>query len=224
MSKQHLMSAVHFGELAYSHERRGQADRRTLIEHRAYVSAAILCAVASSEANVNEVFADATDDNLDEYPQLSESQKAELRKIWQQKKPDTTKLSIVRKYQAALKGVGAQPLDPDRGPLREVWLLGQLRNALTHYEPKWLEIPLSNTRIEPKHWLEELLANKFPPSSLAAPGSTPFPDQILGYGCARWAVLSSVTLSHEFVSRLSMARKFRGARALVEEMPAPPVA
>jgi hypothetical protein len=99
------------------------------------VTGAVLSAVASLEATINELFIDAQ--HKDPYtfegadpefaPLLAERWKGVERKRW----------STLRKYQLVLNLAKKQEFDRDGSPYEEVDSLIDLRNALVHYKPEW---------------------------------------------------------------------------------------
>ena len=97
----------------------------------------------------------------------------------------------------------AEPFDEGRSPFREVDGLVALRDALVHGRHEWRD---SHGR---RQNLERRLRAKFPHNALAKEGDPEFPDQLLGAGCAMWAVRVAEKFSNEFCQR--MAIPTRGA-------------
>lgn len=120
----------------------------------------------------------------------------------------------LEKYETALRMAGAAGFDRGVQPYQDVALLIRLRNALIHFEPQ----SHHEGENEPTQF-EVRMSGKFPLNPLAAPPINPLgkdplqpflPDKCLGYGCAMWALKSSVAFTEEFFSRMGLKTSHGG--------------
>jgi hypothetical protein len=104
-SHYHLQAAALFArqssKLEREHGGSNVVSSEMFSEHRAYVTGAILSAVSFLEAEINEIFADAGDDQREHIYQLGDVIFL-LRRMWALGVPKTASYSILDKYQIAL--------------------------------------------------------------------------------------------------------------------------
>lgn len=117
---------------------------------------------------------------------------------------DERKLKLIEKYEKALCIVKSESFDRGAEPYQSAASLISLRNALIHYKPEWIGTGESyNNTINEK--LRQKLENKIKKLNPMTPeGSLFFPHRCLGYGCAKWAVESSLNFSNEFFSKIGL--------------------
>lgn len=199
--RHHLYAARHMADLACEIEKEnvGTADAEVIRRHRAYVIAAILSAAAFLEASINELYLEVQDHLANGNPANRRRVLAVPAHFWS----EVARPPILHKYQLALVVADAEPFDEGRSPFREVDGLVALRDALVHGRHEWRD---SHGR---RQNLERRLRAKFPHNALAKEGDPEFPDQLLGAGCAMWAVRVAEKFSNEFCHR--MAIPTRGA-------------
>src|SRR5215213_7966930 len=101
--------------------------------HRGYVTAAVLSAVASLEATINEFFVDAQNENSPIFEGVDPMIPRILAEYWE----EIEGARILTKYQMALILASKRKFDRGLSPYQEVDSLIQLRNALVHYKPEW---------------------------------------------------------------------------------------
>lgn len=90
----------------------------------------------------------------------------------------------------------------------DISALIKLRNALVHYQPEWITTTTDHGNIT-IHEFERLLSSRFPVCKLfEKTGNGYYPDKCLGYGCARWAVESSMRLIEDFFRKLALRVPF----------------
>ena len=94
--------------------------------------------------------------------------------------PRTAAFSVLEKYEHALTVLSKGKLDRGKAPGQQVNDLIHLRNALTHYEPKW------QFSEDKAHKIEKQLMGQFAPNALTGLGNPFWPAQCLGYGCCKW--------------------------------------
>jgi len=166
--------------------------------HRAYVVGAIMTSLASVEALINEFYLDATDNLLGSI--LDASQQALLAELW--KPLDEKRVPILQKYQIALAAIRKSGFDTSKGPYQDVNLLIDLRNMLVHFKPEWDNNQKKHGKIE-KNLQGRFNLNPFWPKS----DSIFFPFKCLSYGCASWAVRSSMDFILEFFALIGLDPK-----------------
>lgn len=218
----HLKNTAHFTRLTGQVEQYTQFSWGIFDPHEAYAMGAVLSSVAFLEAAVNELYADAADDShpSEFMRSIGEGYAMEMPKdmrgllagLW-----NTDRFRIgtrtLEKYEIALKTLETAGFDKGSYPYQDIALLIQLRNALIHFEPQ-----SHHEREDEPTQFEKKLSGKFPLNPLAAHPINPLgkdpllpflPDKCLGYGCAMWALQSSVAFTKEFFSRMEI-RAYHG--------------
>src|SRR5918994_4547888 len=221
LSVSHLKNASHFPRLTGEIEQHTEFVWGTIKPHEAYAMGAVLSNVAFLEASVNELYADTTDDSAPSEilrsigtgyaMEMPKDVRSILACLWTTERFRTAR--TLEKFQVALKAVGQEQFDKGSQPYQDVALLIRLRNALVHFEPESLhggnDVPTD---------LERKLGGKFALNPLAADPINPLgkdpllpflPAKCLGYGCALWALRSSVAFTEDFFSRMGV-KAFHG--------------
>lgn len=200
----HLFAARHLAELACDLEKEhagSSIDDDVARRHRAYVIGTILCAAAFLEASINELY-------LEVQEHMNGSGVGQRRVLavpahfWSA----VARPPILHKYQLALVVADAEPYDEGRSPFREADGLIALRDALVHSRPEWRD---SHGR---RQNLERRLRAKFPHNPFSNEGDPEFPDQMLGAGCAMWAVRVAEKFSNDFCHRMAIPSRGMNAR------------
>ena len=205
-SMQHIQSAAlfakHSGQIENDSD--GNISGEPLIEYWADITASIFAAVSFLEATINELFANATE-KYSGFPQnINLEIKTLMAEMWNKRVPRTAHYSVLEKFDIALILAHKPAFDRGKPPVKDVDLVIKLRNSLIHYEPEWMgdEIAVSSTASTEKKLYKDL-RGKFPISPLwAGKNYNFFPNKCLNYGCARWAVESSIIYADEFYSKL----------------------
>jgi hypothetical protein len=210
----HIQAATHFAKRSRDIEESydGIYSEQRFVEHSAYVVGSIFATASFLEATINEFFQDAMDDASPHYSssQLPPEIKITIANMWKSGVPRTAKYTILEKFQLALAFMEKKPFEPGIRPFQEIELLIKLRNALIHFEPEWAGSPSIGKQNKS---FEEGLKGKFALNPLYEEGNSFFPDRCLGYGCARWAVDSSVRFADEFFSRIGITPTFDHVRS-----------
>lgn len=161
------------------------------LTHRAYAVGAVISATCCLEAFINECFSDADQVNLPTLRGLTPAVRETLAGLWELGIPRTAKYTILEKYEIAYFVVKQAKMA--RGVIRfqNADLLTELRNALVHFEPEWVDhVPPDLKRA---HQFEKRFkAKKLPENRLTSPQNPFYPDRLVGYGCAQWAVETAV--------------------------------
>ncbi|HSA54539.1 MAG TPA: hypothetical protein VLE53_02495 [Gemmatimonadaceae bacterium] len=202
--RQHLLATRQFAANARVLEQRGP-DRVTatgLDRHRAYVTAAILAAVAFLEASINELYLDLQELEPSNGAQPLNRLLARLPDVW----PAAERAPILHRYQLALALADAERFDQSRPPYTDAESLIQLREALVHQQP---DPDDGGARLRK---LERRLRQRFAPNALARATDAWFPHLCLGAGCADWAVQTAQSFSDAFCQRMSIPARGLGWR------------
>jgi hypothetical protein len=113
-SSYHRWAAGHFVRLAAEIEDAHVGGPKFDIEHRAYVTNAILSSVAFMEAAVNELFKDALDQHQPYIEPLDREVQALLAKMWDWTEGrNKTPFTVLDKYEIALVLARKEPIPTD---------------------------------------------------------------------------------------------------------------
>jgi hypothetical protein len=192
--RHHLFAARHLSELACQLEddNRGTNDRDVVERHRAYVIGSVLAATAFLEASINELY-------LEVQEHLTNGTTGgRVLSVPAHFWSPVARPPILHKYQLALVVADAEPFDEGRSPFRDADALVALRDALVHGRMEWRD---QHGR---RQNLERRLRAKFKHNSLSRGDGAEFPDQLLGAGCAGWAVKVAEQFSEEFCKRMAI--------------------
>jgi hypothetical protein len=155
------------------------------------VSAAVLFAVASLEADVNEIFVDANI-NLREYD------KEVVDEIWKL----IEKTSILDKYAMVLFLKTKERFDKSDPAYQDAANLIKLRNALVHFKPEWSDEKKEHKKIENR------LKGKFELSPFLPAETEFFPKKCMSHGCAEWAVQTALAFRTFFSLEAGLPNRF----------------
>jgi hypothetical protein len=209
---QHMVSAALFARKALEIETTHEQDLvsgEPYYAHRGYVTGAVLSAVASLEATINELFIDAQHGD----PNTFKGADRMIPRLFAEYWDEIEGARILTKYQMALILARKGKFDRGGSPYQEVDSLIQLRNALVHYKPEWDTDQNAHRRIQ-----ERIESYRFELNPFTGPNDAFFPKKCLGHGCAEWAVNSGVAFINEFFDRLGLATIFAGERQDREEL------
>ena len=190
---QHMLAAARFSRQCAGVERAhiGKNIDYFFDEIMHSCNAAVLLAVASLEANINEVFFDKDLHFLEQSPDL-------LKEMWRL----LARKSILEKYQAVMVLKGVEKLDQSKPPYQDVEALIQARNALVHFKPEWDDEQKALKDVATK------LEGKFPFSPFMDSGAPKFPHRCMGHGFSSWAVRCSLHFMEVFHQSADIPHKF----------------
>lgn len=189
------------------------ADSR--LRHEVFILNSVLSSVAFLESAINELHADATDE---EYSSVDEKHGTLLMTIgrqWRNTK-NFDRAPMLTKYQTILAIAGQPGFEDGDQAFANVRILTEIRNHLMHYTREWVVI--RNRRApgdEPEStadYFEKVLHKKFAINPLAGKNVPFFPDKCLGHGCAEWAIVNSIIFTDEFFRRLGLPVLYDGIR------------
>ncbi|OPX64062.1 MULTISPECIES: hypothetical protein [unclassified Methanoregula] len=218
-SVRYIQSAALLCRLAYAVEQEYQKAKTVTedarLRHEAFVLNAVLSSVSFLESTVNELHADATDE---EFAAADEKHGTLLRTIgrqWHNPK-NFDRAPMLTKYQTILAIAGQPGFEEGDQAFVNVRELIEIRNHLLHYTREWVVIhhrrsPGREPESTSDHF-ERMLARKFAINPLAAENVPFFPDKCLGHGCAEWAILNCVIFVDEFYRRLGLPVPYEGIR------------
>lgn len=194
--RHHLFAARHLSDLACELEKEhaGTTDPDIIRRHRAYVISAVLAAAAFLEASINELYLEVQDHMVNGNSGGRRRVLAVPAHFWS----PVARPPILHKYQLALVVADAEPYDEARSPFRDADGLIALRDALVHGRLEWRD---QHGR---RQNLERRLRAKFRHNALATEADPEFPDQLLGAGCAVWAVRVAERFSNDFCHRMAI--------------------
>lgn len=209
-SHYHIMSAAFFARESGKVERENEGNDRLTSEilsrHRAYVTGCVFATVSFLEAQINEIFTDAADEQRGFIHPLGDKIFL-LAEMWKLGVPKTASYPILKKYEIAVALAERDAIDRGALVYQNASLLIWLRNVLIHYEPI-----SSTSTAESSQAHEERFRGKFALNPLTGAKTPFFPERCMGYGCAKWAVESSINFVDHFCSRLGIEPGFNSIR------------
>jgi hypothetical protein len=185
---QHLQAAKLFRDqvIRLEAEHTADPDGDVFNEIRSYGGACLMSCAAGLEALINEFF-------IAHYSPLRAKLGDFERQFWG--KTGIENQTFLRKYQTALRLLGAKTFDQQGRPFRDVWALHELRNALVHYKPTWDPEQHRATN------LQDELGSRFALSPFADASSHFVAVKCMSAGCARWAFQATLDFIADFDSR-----------------------
>ncbi|KIG11210.1 hypothetical protein BurMR1_1870 [Burkholderia sp. MR1] len=170
---QHLKSATSFRDRVKDLEsiHQGRAFGAFFEEIRTYASATIMMCVAAADALINELFL---------MPGILRSATSDIELFGQSGKGGILRKPLFERYDRALEKLSC-PSITGCTAAKDMQLLVELRNALTHFEPKWDDSQQKSTS------LENGLSGKFALSPFTA-GADFVGSQCMSWACAEWSV------------------------------------
>ena len=164
--------------------------------YRANSIGAVFAATAALEAMANEMFLSAAEGGPYSEFGINAEFKEDMPALWL--KAEKKRWPIVKKFQAMLSARAAERYDESSSLLRNIRLLVQLRNALTHYKPEW------DDKLQTHAELEERLRDRFEISYFSSLEDAFMPHRCFGAGCANWAVDVAIEFIHDVRARLGI--------------------
>ena len=218
-SVRYIQSAALFSRLAFEIEQEylkgGTVPADAQLRHEAFTLNAVLSSVSFLESTINELHADATDE---EYSAIDERHGTLLRTIgrqWHNTK-NFDRAPMFTKYQTILAIAGQPGFEEGDQAFANLRILTEIRNHLLHYTREWVVVGSRQVPDrEPEStadYFERALHRKFAINPLAGKNVPFFPYKCLGHGCAEWAIMNSLIFTDEFFRRLSLPAPYEGIR------------
>lgn len=214
-SIQHILSAGYLCKKLIEFEKTisNENNDDDLIDHRSLVVSTILSCASFLEANINELFMDASENPNGIVKDLPKSTIKVLSKMWSRGIPRTASYPILEKYQIALALSNKKEFDLGTSLIQNITVLIKLRNALVHYEPESvITKDIAETSTIKKQKLEQQLKGKFPLNPYTGIDNPFFPDKCLSLGCALWAFNSCINFTDDFFMKLGIVPTYQRIR------------
>ena len=109
---------------------------------------------------------------------------------------------ILEKFEFALLLLRKPKMDRGARPFQDIEVLVDLRNALTHFKPEWIEEPDKHAKISAK-LVSEIEGSPFLPTS-----GLLFPRRWAGHSCTSWAVSSAIAFAEDFECQAGLPTKY----------------
>lgn len=185
-------------------------EEATYRMHKACATSSIIVSAAFLEATINEIFSDCADTDSN-YRVAGLPENEMMGKLWNKGIPRTASYSILEKYEIALELNKCPPFPTGENPYQDIKLLVELRNALIHFEPETIRSQPANEAAK-LHKFEKKFKGKFSANPLTGLGNAFYPEKLLGAGCAKWAIESSVAFTDRFFQNLGMTPTYEHVR------------
>lgn len=202
LSTDHLYASRYAAEVACERENELAASAPVFdIRLRGLAITSVMEAVAFLEAAINELYQDAADAYLSNLPGLPSGQISLLSAFWQA--TDNGNCRMFLKYDTALQLCEKPSLDRSRFPYQDAVRLVNLRNHIMHYRPEHVGVDIPNK-------IADALKGRFDHNrAMASSGNPPFPDLILGAGCADWSWRTARSFAEEFTRLISLSMHYQ---------------
>lgn len=211
LSTYHILAAAYFSRQSAQIEKKKDTissayNDGSALEHRALIMACIASSVAFLESTINELFADAADSihKSQHAKELDENTQRLMASLWDVENFGRS-TSTLDKYQTVLRLAEKKKFDKGRNPFQDAKILIDLRNALSHFKPEWVQTNDGNAGQKAPHSLECKLKGKFPLNPFLTDARPLFPTKCMSHGCAQWAVNSAISLATDFHKRMTMS-------------------
>lgn len=194
LAVQHMLAAARFSrevsQLEQLHREEEFGPFWETIFH--FATACVLASVASLEAYANELFSDRETLFPDYPPDL-------LHNLWEtyEQKP------ILEKFEFALLLLRKSAFDRGARPYQDVKVLIDLRNALTHFKPEWMNEADEHARMSRK------LDSKIEGSVFLQASERLFPRRWASHSGTKWAVQSALAFAEQFEANAVLPRKYK---------------
>lgn len=183
-----------------------EADRR---DHRSYTTASVLSSVTFLEASINELFASASNPNLEVGGKLSPDERSRLTGAADL----IANNRLLDRFQLALYLLDREAFNQGAQPYQDVKILVTLRNELVHYKPQYRSG--AGQPDESSKWAKALVGKRFPLNPFTSTGNPFFPDQCLSHGCTMWAWKAALAFADDFFARLGVKPVYDDHRKLL---------
>ena len=182
-------------------------DAEKSLEHKGAVVASILMSIAAVEAFINEFFADCADEHTLHLAGLEAVVIARLGLAWKGPK-SVDRAEVIDKYQLACKLAGKPLLKLGCAPAQDLATGISIRNALMHFKPQSIELPVDTSKATVKDdWekvCKKLAGRVLKPNPFASDQQPDFPYRLLGHECAEWIFESARSFIQQFGNHMGL--------------------
>lgn len=182
-------------------------DEKTKTNRALYyanLTSSIFLITAFLESQINELFADAANNEI-----LSENDEesliiSNLKESWLNNIPRTGKYSILEKYQTAIEIGINDKLDKGSKLCQDIYFLTRIRNALIHHESEIVTTTISDNKGTSSQTLEKSFGNRYKMNPFVAIGNPFFPDKCISLGCVCWGIVRAVEFTKMFFEKIGL--------------------
>jgi hypothetical protein len=193
LAVQHLLAAARFSREVGVLENEHVGQRFGAFWESIFHSsiACVLTSVASLESYANELFSDREKVFLGYHPDL-------LHELWEtyEQKP------ILAKFEFALLLLNKPEINRGASPYQDIKVLIDVRNALTHFRPEWMNEADEHAKISAK------LDGKIVGSPFLPESEILFPRRWASHNCTTWAVSSVTAFARNFEQHAGLPPKY----------------
>ena len=198
---QYLLGARFFADQARAIEAEQSVDQNMQMEHRAYVTGAIMQATAALESEVSQIVAYGPGQHLG-----TNRTDLEAKQFLFPLADEIDSAPVVRRYDMILHLLRKEPMDQSTKTHQWAVLLTRLRNALVHFESK------SGQEMGGQKLFKGLKSLGHQKPSFVQGNVNFFPHECLSAECAEWAWKSAVAFLDTFSEKLGKPSVLDGYR------------
>lgn len=202
---QYIVGAKYFAAEAEKIEAKSAVDQTMQMQHRAYVTAAIMQSTATLESEVWQITRYGPGQHLG-----SNRTDLDAQKLLDPIKEDIDRMSVLRRFEVILHLLGKEPLDRGAKPYSDANLLMQLRNELVHNKS------VSGPEMDRKKLYKNLKNLNHKKPSFVKGNVNYFPFECLSAECADWAWKTVDRFLTEFSTKLGKPSVLDGYLGRVE--------
>ena len=161
------------------------------VRHRAFVSAAVMQAVAALESEASEILIHGPGHHLG-----SNGVDLAARDFLAPVADMVDSLPVLERFEKVLHLTRKPVMDRGAGPYQNMALVVKLRNEITHFKSLW------GSELDRQKLVHQLRDKHFARPPFVSEHSLFFPHQVLGSACATWSVTSAVAFLTDFYEKL----------------------
>ncbi len=183
-------------------------DRFDENAHRTYVTNGVLSACHMVEANINELYTEAAEENTQRLSALGQGAIELMAGVWKRGVPSKASLTTLEKYELALDFSIHSSFDRSDARYSETQTLMRLGEAFLMVDHNWV---LSQGDARRCRLEREVFANKMQArfSLVEVPGEKP----ALGSACSRWAVKTAIGFLDHFYEMIALMPPYEDLRS-----------
>lgn len=186
-----MLGAKYFADQAGEIEAESEVDQARQMQHRAYVTAAIMQSAAALESEVWQLTRYGPGQHLG-----TNGTDLDAQKLLDPIKEDVDGMKVLRRYEVILHLLGKEQMDRGAKTYQQGNLLIRLRNELVHYKSE------SGPEMDRKGLYKSLKNLRCSKPPFVQGNVNHFPFECLSAECAVWAWKSAVAFLDEFSEKL----------------------